>query len=275
MRKITEPKTRTTRSMESKEIAVKQDVAADLFEFIQAKATDPSFDVEKFKELITLAEHVQDRQAAVVEADRKRTAQQAYNDALRAAQEEMKPIVRDAQNRDTSSKYAKMETIDKAIRPIYIKHGFALSFGAIDAAQLGNVKIVCHMGHSAGDSRDYYLEAPPDTTGPKGGGVKTGIQGVGSTVSYLRKYIKLMIFDLTLVDEDNDGQGSDPIESHELVAVTKIYKACEMNETEVEGFLTFMGITALSEIRRHDYEKAMNMLRAKFSQKSKERRTRA
>lgn len=258
--------------MDSKEIAVQQDVAADLFEFIQAKATDPSFDVEKFKELITLAEHVQDRQAAAVEADRKRTAKQDFDDALRDAQDEMKPIVRDAENRETRSKYARMETIDKAIRPVYLRHGFSLSFGSIDAAQPGNVKIVCHMGHSDGDSRDYFLEAPPDTTGPKGGGVKTGIQGVGSTVSYLRKYIKLMIFDLTLVDEDNDLQNSNPLEESELIAVTKIYKACDMNDTEVEGFLTFMGITALSEIRRHDYEKAMNMLRAKFSQKSKERR---
>lgn len=124
--------------------------------------------------------------------------------AMKACQSEIKPIVKDAKG-ENNSMYAKLETIDRIIKPIYAKHGFVLSFNSVKPDTAGNVRLECLVSHEGGGERPYYLEAPPDTTGPKGGGVKTGIQGVGSTDSYLRRYLKTMIFDLTLVGLDNDG----------------------------------------------------------------------
>jgi hypothetical protein len=111
-------------------------------------------------------------------------------------------VVRLAINTETRSKYATLEAVDAAIRPIYSKHGFALSFTETpsDAAELKITCLVTREGHS----ETYFLSALSDTVGPKGAPNKTNVQGVGSSVTYLRRYLTCMIFNVALRD-DNDG----------------------------------------------------------------------
>src|SRR5262245_34550116 len=55
-------------------------------------------------------------------------AEQAYNDAMALAQAEIEPIARDCENPQTRSKYASYTALDRALRPVYTKHGFAITF---------------------------------------------------------------------------------------------------------------------------------------------------
>jgi ERF superfamily len=143
-----------------------------------------------------------DRLVAWQEREQARQAQSEFSTAMSAAQSEMRAIVRDAVNDQTRSKWATLQAIDDAIRPIYTRHGFSLSFTEV-ANDGPDMKIACIV-RRGGHTETFYLSAAPDTVGPQGKPNKTPVQGVGSSVSYLRRYLKVMVFDLALRD-DNDG----------------------------------------------------------------------
>jgi hypothetical protein len=128
-----------------------------------------------------------------------------FDAAMFAAQSEMAPIVRDATNDQTNSRYARLETIDAAIRPIYSRHGFHLSFNGDEQAAGDGIRIVCDVIHRGGHTRIYRLPSELDTAGPRGGANKTPLHGLGSAITYLRRYLTVMIFNLVLRNEDTDG----------------------------------------------------------------------
>jgi hypothetical protein len=197
--------------------------------------------------------------------DRQR-AEEAFNVAMNAAQAEMKEVIRDAINPETKKPYARLETIDRQIRPIITKYGFALTYGGAEPRQAGAIRVTCHVMHSAGHSRDYELEGALDTKGPKGGATKTDIQGLGSSVSYLRKYLKLMIFDLMLADEDNDGRGSSSvIDETQANNISTMMDACNLTARGASNFLKLIGVERIEDLPAHRYEDVMQALRQKLS----------
>ena len=105
-------------------------------------------------------------------------AKRVFNVAMSQAQGEMGPVVRDAVNTVTRSRYAKLETIDAAMRPIYTRHGFAVRFGSQPSPREGWIRIVCTLSHTGGHFEDNYLDAPPDAVGIRGQVNKTAVQSV-------------------------------------------------------------------------------------------------
>jgi hypothetical protein len=174
------------------------DASGGLLNFIERASRDPEFDVAKFGELLRMQREIVEEQA-----------RRAFNVAMAEAQAEMMPIIRDAINPHTQSKYAKLETIDREMRPIYTRHGFAVRFGSAPSPNSGWIRIVCTVSHTGGYSETNYLDAPPDDKGARGGTSKTGVQAVGSAVTYLRRYLLAMVFNIVLADDD-DGEGTRP-----------------------------------------------------------------
>lgn len=160
---------------------------------IMRAASDPNVDVAKLKSLLDMQKEILSHQAEI-----------AFNAAMNDCQGEIKPVARNAQNNHTKSKYAKLEKVDDAVRDIYAAHGFSLSFGSEPVD--GGVKVTCLVAHKQGHSRSYQLQGELDMSGAQGKANKTSIQGLGSTISYLRRYLTLMIFNIVLTDEDTDGQ---------------------------------------------------------------------
>jgi hypothetical protein len=132
-----------------------------------------------------------------------------FNTAMAQAQAEMLPVIRDATNTHTNSRYAKLATIDAQMRPIYTRHGFSVRFGSQPSPQQGWLRVTCLLAHSAGHFEENYLDAPPDNVGLRGASNKTAIQSVGSSVTYLRRYLLTMCFNIVLsddIDADTDGE---------------------------------------------------------------------
>src|SRR6266404_3054873 len=90
--------------------------AATLLDFVAMAVKDPAIDVNKLDMLL--------RMQREIIADNARVE---FNAAMNAAQSEIQPVARTAENTQTKSWYAKLEAVDAAIRPIYLRHGFALS----------------------------------------------------------------------------------------------------------------------------------------------------
>jgi hypothetical protein len=116
----------------------------------------------------------------------------------------MMPVIRGATNTHTGSKYAKLETIDRDMRPIYTRHGFSVRYGSAAPLKDGWIRITCTVAHSGGYFEEHYLDAQLDTAGSKGTANKPPIQAVGSSVTYLRRYLLTMVFNIVLADDDDD-----------------------------------------------------------------------
>lgn len=158
-------------------------------------ATDPAVDVTKIGALLDMQERVM-----------RRNAEQAFNEAMSAAQQQMRPVAADANNPQTKSRYASYAALDRALRPIYTDQGFGLSFTTGDSGAADMVRVVCHVSHGAGFARDYHIDMPADGKGAKGGDVMTRTHATGSAVSYGMRYLLKMIFNVAVGEDDDDGQ---------------------------------------------------------------------
>lgn len=221
-------------------------------------ARDPKVDVEKLDRLLAMRRQLKDD-----------AAKEEFFAAMRSAQEEMPQIVRDADNDHTKSKYAKLETISRAADPIIAKHGFSKSFGTADSPLGGHYRVTCVVGHSGGWSKDYFADIPVDATGPKGGANKTPTHAFGSTMTYGRRYLKCMIFDISLTDEDDDGvaagEHTEIITGDELKQLMTIIEANGFTEVAVSKYAK---VEALKFLPRSKFKALLTALQQRAAEAS-------
>jgi hypothetical protein len=110
-------------------------------------------------------------------------------------------------NHQTKSKYASYADLDRAVRPIYSDHGFSLSFDSGDNAPADCVRVVCKVAHRGGHREIHHLDMPADGKGAKGGDVMTKTHATGAAITYGKRYLLGMIFNLA-VGEDDDGNSA-------------------------------------------------------------------
>lgn len=230
--------------------------SASVMEIISRAASDPNVDIDKMERLLAMRERMLDREA-----------EQAFNEAMREAQAEMPQVVRDAKNEQTRSRYARYETISRKMAPIIAKHGFSLSFGTAESPLPNHYRITCRASHVAGHSRDYFADVPSDMVGMKGNQNKTATHGFGSTMSYGKRYLKTLIFDVSLTDEDDDGNRAvsqeriGPEQKAELIALIQ-----ETN-TDTAKFCQFLCVGSLDDIFAAHFDSAKAALLKKRSAK--------
>ena len=179
-----------------------------LVQALAAAASDPRTDMDKMERLFAMHQTMLKQQAEA-----------AFNDAMSRAQAKILPVANNALNEHTRSRYAKLAAINKAITPIYTAEGLAVSFDSykpefdkdgkeINQPEQGWHRIIAIVSHKEGHSRRYHLDLPLDDAGAKGAVNKTGVQAMGSTTSYGRRYLVCMIFNVA-TEDDNDGSGGE------------------------------------------------------------------
>ena len=178
--------------------------ADSIMSVISRSASDPSVDVGKLDRLLSMYERINAKNAEV-----------AFSAAMSAAQSELRQVATDASNPQTRSRYATYAAIDAALRPVYSRHGFAISFNTGDAPE-GYVRVLCDVSHSAGHCKQYRIDIPSDGKGAKGGSVMTGTHAVGAGTSYGMRYLLKMIFNVAIGEYDLDG--NEPTQRPEVPA---------------------------------------------------------
>lgn len=172
-------------------------VETHIFQIIERAARDPNVDIDKMERLINMQER-----------ERARQAELEFDNAMATAQAEMQPVRVDSYNPQTKSKYSSYAALDNAIRPIYARHGFSLSFDTSDGAAPDHVRILCKVAHRGGHRERPRIDMPADGKGAKGGDVMTRTHAMGSAVSYGKRYLLGMIFNLaTTKDDDGNAAG--------------------------------------------------------------------
>jgi hypothetical protein len=161
---------------------------------ISRAASDPSVNMDKLERLLAMKERLDAQQA-----------EQDFNAAMVRAQTAMRPISADAENPQTRSRYATYSKLDNALRPIYTREGFSLSFNTTDSPKDEHVRVLCYASHSAGHTRTYQVDMPADGKGAKGNDVMTRTHATGAAVSYGTRYLLKMIFNVAIGEDDRDG----------------------------------------------------------------------
>lgn len=177
---------------DAKAIALAQ--ADPIFSIIERLSKDPAFDVEKMERLINMHERA-----------KAGNARAEFDQAMSLAQQEMMAVRTNAKS--DKGKYANYAALDKAIRPIYTKHGFSVSFDTDPAAPELTVRLVATVAHSGGHRERRQLDVPADGKGAKGGEVMTKTHATASAITYGKRYLSSMIWNLA-VDNDDDGNSA-------------------------------------------------------------------
>ena len=243
--------------------ALKQDVAlrdeaplpatetGAVLSMIAHAARDPACDIDKMERLMALQERM-----------RRDEAEKQFNAAMSACQAAMPRVLRAATNSHNHSRYAKLEQIAKVAAPIYTKHGFSLSFDTEQGAPAGYVRMICKVAHAAGFSRDVRADLPLDAAGSQGKANKTGIQAWGSTMSYGRRYLTLLVFNIALTDEDNDGQpvGEGSVEFITDEQADELRDLVKSTGADIGKFLAFLQVESIPDIPADYFEGAKRKL---------------
>ncbi len=219
--------------------AVMTQGGAEIMSVIARAAADDTCNVEKMERLFALKERMDAQER-----------ERLFADALARIQAAAPRITQ--HGRTDKAKFAKLEDIDFAMRPLMADEGFSLSFDTelVD----GKVLMIGRLSHRAGHSEEKRLALPIDN-GPG----RNSIQAMGSTVSYGRRYLTKMFFNIIEVGEDNDGNGA-------TRRITQ-KQADQLNDllTELGGeerakLLKWAGVERLADVPLEKFDRAMEAL---------------
>lgn len=208
-------------------------------------------------------------------------ALKAFNMAMNACESEMPAVVREKENGGTNKKYAPLEAVASVIKPVYTKHGFSLSFTeqAADESESGEAKKFVHikgfLRHKDGHSADYETTLPMDGTGSGGrASAMNATQAKGSTLTYARRYLTCLIFNVAIKDEDRDGEFTAVRISEDAIATLNgMIEACRNvgKDVDMKRFYKAVGVADggdLSDIVQAKFLTAVEMLTKKLSSKA-------
>jgi hypothetical protein len=160
---------------------------------IIAASENPSVDVAKMKELLSLQRELMAMQA-----------EQQFNGAYHRLQLEMPRIKKNGSveyKGKEAFKFATWEAIDAVIRPILQREGFSLSFDTTPkTGDGGGIIITGTLSHIDGHKRTASIPLALDSSGGK-----NNIQGMGSTFSYGKRYTATALLNIITEGDDDDG----------------------------------------------------------------------
>jgi hypothetical protein len=220
--------------------------AGALMSVIERMATMPDLDMDRVERLFQMHEKMLDR-----------SAESLYNDAMARAQSEIQTVVVNRENSHTGSSYADISAIHKAAKPLWTQHGFSVSSGTFAASRDGYIGVRCEVMHSGGFKKQYQDEFPLDAAGAQGKVNKTTIQAMGSTMTYARRYMEIMIFDIS-VGEDNDGNSMSETITPDQAAELKA--RLQKVQANVVAFLKYCGAKDVDSMTIKQHEKGKSML---------------
>lgn len=173
----------------STEISVQQTPAQHMLE----KAMDAAISQGSGKEVVGII--LEQQRWMILHAE-----EQAYNEALQRIKSQLKVIVKD-KDLPGKGKYASSKAIDKAIGDLCNREGIDLSFDTEHSDTPSLLRFVCDASLS-GYTKRYRLPLPVDGTGPKGNAVMNMTDATCSAVTKGKRYLKNMIFNLRIEEED-------------------------------------------------------------------------
>jgi hypothetical protein len=166
----------------------------------QMLANGVDIDVDKIDKVLSMADRREDKEA-----------KKAFFAAISLVQSEVEGVYKTKKNNQTNSMYATLDDVIEVAKPIYTKHGFSVIFSEGKADVEGNIRICADVLHKDGHERAYHHDLAIDDKGIKGSVNKTQIHGKASSISYGRRYLMCMIWNIPTPDNDGNNTNKKPV----------------------------------------------------------------
>jgi len=219
-----------------------------------ARAVEAGASVEALERLVALKERV----------DRER-ARRAYFEALAAAQEEM-PEIRKSRTAQIATRaggsysyrYAALEDITRAIRPVLRRHGLSYSWDVTQGD--GALIVTCVLRHVDGHEERASFPVPVDTKA-----AMSDAQKNGAALTYGRRQSLIAVLGLTTADEDVDGAGGTAAPSDRITPqqAADLDALIEEVGADRQKFLQWAGVQRIEDLPAEKYAVAVRMLERK------------
>jgi hypothetical protein len=239
------------------------DSSSTVLELIERVALDPRADVEKLERMMAMYDRLKAQEAELAyNAAKGRILKKLVGIKIVKNRSALYEIEKGKPQNGTyqTFKYAPLEEIDKHLRPLLAEENMDLSYSD-EPREGGGIRIRGRLKHlPSGHYEDSFMSAPLDTTGGK-----SEVQAVGSTNSFLRRYIACNIFNIVVVGDDDDGNGG-TIDDTQTTTLLELIKRAKVGPK----FLKYMRAQSIEEagsleaavatIASRDYRKAITTL---------------
>lgn len=196
--------------------------SSSLIDVIAQAARDTSVDIDKMERLIRLQREVAAHEAEV-----------AFADAYADMQPELPVITMNGEivhKGQVISQFSDWANVNKAITPIISRFGFGISFKPAKASAPGMVAVSAILRHRLGHIDTATVEGPTDTSG-----AKNAAQAVGSSLSYYKRYGGVLILNLTIEGDDDDGASAAPRVQHDAPRDAPFPQGPARNKTDLKA----------------------------------------
>jgi hypothetical protein len=239
------------------------DALATVLALIERLALDPAADAEKLEHMTAMYERLKAKEAELAyNAAKGRILKKLAGITIVKSRAVLYEVKNGTPQKGAHQafKYAPLEEIDKHLRPLLAEEDMDLSYSD-EPEESGDILIRGRLKHlPTGHYEDSLMPAPPGTTGGK-----SSVQAVGSTNSFLRRYVVCNMFNIVVVGDDDDGTGGtiDEAQTKTIVDLIKKAKAgpkflkyMKAPSVEEAGSLE----AAIATIAARDYRKAISTL---------------
>ncbi len=249
-----------------------QPQSGSLLAVISRAVTDKRVDPEKMRQLLDMHKEITAEEARL-----------AFNEAFIDLQGELPMITQTGKiiilEKGTkkivqATPYATFNEINRVTKPILQKHGFGLSFSTEPGLD-GRINVKGILKHRRGHQETTVFPLPLETSGSK-----NNVQGVGSSMSYGKRYAAIALLNLVSeAPQDNDDKDGNLIEGkaertqgfepdpttttkHAGVITTdehdKLIDAIEDCGIDRQRVLTKYGIAKIADLPADLYQDAMS-----------------
>lgn len=240
--------------MKEHQVVVREDTAVQaqppaerMIVMIMDAARDKSIDIDKLERLMAMQERMV--------ADQRKTAYVSAMARLQAKLPQIDQNGRIVVKGALRSKYALIEDIDVAIRPLLAEEGFSYSCNQEDSPDGKLRRFAGKMSHRDGHEEVKHFSLPFDSSE-----FRSAVQSEKSTYSYASRVLLTMHLNLVTRDVDTDGAPSATITDDQVKDIEAALDELKMDRAR---FLVYMHVGAVADILAKDHQKAIVALDVK------------
>ncbi len=222
---------------------------SSLMQIIGQAVMSKDIDVEKMRALFELQKDILAEDHRI-----------SFKAAMARLQEKLPQIAKYGKGKN--SKFAKLEDIDTIIKPMIAEEGFAIDFDELSSTAT-TMTFIATLSHREGHSETKRLTVPIDAAAKNrdGNSIRPAIQDTGSTVSYARRYLIKMLFNIVEVGEDTDGEKKKFIDEEQIKNIETMIQDSGCNRAVF--FDMIAGVQKLEDIPADQYRRIINALQTK------------
>jgi len=175
--------------------------------------------------------------------------------ALSAASADIGAAQKDAKNPHFKASYATLESAINASKNALQAQGVFVVQSPGELSQTGALRIVTRLVHSSGEWLETVCDIPLQ---------KKDSQGVGSAVTYGRRYGLMAALNIPASDDDgNEASKPEPVKCITAAQVVQLQDLADEVGADMAKLKKYIGVQVMTEIKAADFDRVRELLERK------------